>query len=76
MAGGGGQGYLGNSQGSAWALPEGDDLLGLTAHTPGQTPLQQPATPVQGWLAGQSSWRRSDHYVGNILTCQVTKALH
>lgn len=44
--GGGGRGYLGNSQGTAWALPDGDDLLGLTAHTPGQ-PLQPPATPVQ-----------------------------
>ena len=44
--GGGGRGYLGISQGAAWALPDGDDLLGLTAHTPGQ-PLQPPATPVQ-----------------------------
>lgn len=48
--GGGGRGYLGNSQGAAWALPDGDDLLGLSAHTPNQ-PLQPPATPVQdGWL--------------------------
>ena len=46
LPGGGGRGYLGNSQGSAWALPDGDDLLGLTAHTPGQ-PLQSPATAVQ-----------------------------
>ncbi len=46
LAGGGGRGYLGQGQAAAWALPDGDDLLGLTAHTPGQ-PLQPPATPVQ-----------------------------
>ncbi|KAL3133241.1 hypothetical protein ABBQ38_007127 [Trebouxia sp. C0009 RCD-2024] len=44
--GSGGRGYLGSSQGTAWALPDGDDLLGLSAHTPGQS-LQSPATPVQ-----------------------------
>lgn len=31
------------SQAAAWSLPDGDDLLGLSSHTPGQTP----ATPVQ-----------------------------
>lgn len=50
LIGGAGRGYLGQAQAAAWALPDGDDLLGLTAHTPGQT-LQAPATPVQdGWL--------------------------
>ena len=50
LIGGAGRGYLGQAQAAAWALPDGDDLLGLTAHTPGQT-LQPPATPVQdGWL--------------------------
>ncbi len=46
ISGGAGRGYLGQAQAAAWALPDGDDLLGLTAHTPGQ-PLQPPATPVQ-----------------------------
>lgn len=46
ISGGGRRGYLGQAQAAAWALPDGDDLLGLTAHTPGQ-PLQPPATPVQ-----------------------------
>ncbi|DBA97440.1 TPA: PAB-dependent poly(A)-specific ribonuclease subunit 3, variant 2 [Trebouxia sp. C0004] len=46
LFGGTGRGYLGQAQAAAWALPDGDDLLGLTAHTPGQ-PLQPPATPVQ-----------------------------
>ncbi|DBA77365.1 hypothetical protein WJX79_005205 [Trebouxia sp. C0005] len=46
LFGGAGRGYLGQAQAAAWALPDGDDLLGLTAHTPGQ-PLQPPATPVQ-----------------------------
>lgn len=31
------------SQAAAWSLPDGDELLGLTSHTPGQAP----ATPVQ-----------------------------
>ena len=47
--GGAGRGYLGQGE-AAWTLPAGEDLLGLTAHTPGQH-LQPPATPVQdGWL--------------------------
>lgn len=46
IPGGAGRGYLGQAQAAAWALPDGDDLLGLSAHTPGQ-PLQPPATPVQ-----------------------------